>query len=244
AEVAYDAIRQATAADERAETMHSDLEGRAIAIAGVSSRNRGRGRGPQYALMVFGRSTRENNCDCDRSNEASLLQTVYLQNDREVLAMIDRVPKGSTEGGWIDQVARELGIKKRPAKAAAKRRPPEIQKRIAQLAKRMRKLRENGKAKEARGLQKKIAALAKRYPAGPAAAQKKSGKVAPASIDTAKIDTAKIVRQAYLRTLSRYPSDKEMATAKGYIESSEDTLGGIRGLLWALINTKEFIVNH
>ena len=239
AEVAYDAIRQATAADVRVETMQQDLAGRAIAIAGVSSRNRGRGAGPEYALMVFGRSTRQSNCDCDRSNEASLLQTVYLQNDRDVLAMIDRAPRGSTEGGWVNQVARELGIKQRPAPTARKRRPPEVQKRIAQMAKRMRKLRQAGKTKEARSMQQKIAALVRRFPAGPAFASQKSGKV-----EAASMDTEKIVRQAYLRTVSRYPSDKEMATAKSYIESSDDTLGGIRGLLWALLNTKEFIVNH
>ena len=81
--------------------------------------------------------------------------------------------------------------------------------------------------------------MAKRYPAGPPVAQQKSGKV-----DVASIDTEKIVRQAYLRTVSRYPSDQELATARRYIESSEDTLGGIRDVLWALLNTKEFIVNH
>ena len=29
-----------------------------------------------------------------------------------------------------------------------------------------------------------------------------------------------------------------------YIDESEDTIEGVRGLLWALLNTKEFIVNH
>ena len=35
------------------------------------------------------RSTRESNCDCDRSMEASLLQTVYLQNDADLYQAID-----------------------------------------------------------------------------------------------------------------------------------------------------------
>ena len=74
----------------------SDLNGRAIAIAQASARyNRGN-RDEVFALSVFGRSTRESNCDCDRSAEASLLQTVYLQNDQSVLDMLK--PGG---GGWI-----------------------------------------------------------------------------------------------------------------------------------------------
>ena len=43
------------------------------------------------------------NCDCDRSNEASLLQTVFLRNDNEVLAMV-----GDPRNGWVAQIADQL----------------------------------------------------------------------------------------------------------------------------------------
>ena len=52
------------------------------------------------------------------------------------------------------------------------------------------------------------------------------------------------MRQAYLRTLSREPSDAEMQTALTYIKESPDEISGIRDVLWSLLNTKEFIVNH
>ena len=53
-----------------------------------------------------------------------------------------------------------------------------------------------------------------------------------------------IVNQAYLRTLSRYPSEQEMIRSVQYIQDAEDPVNGVRGLLWALVNTKEFVVNH
>jgi hypothetical protein len=53
-----------------------------------------------------------------------------------------------------------------------------------------------------------------------------------------------IVKQAYLRTLSRYPTEQELAKCIKYINESEDTINGVRGVLWALVNTKEFVVNH
>ena len=62
--------------------------------------------------------------------------------------------------------------------------------------------------------------------------------------EVVQIDTAAIIRQAYLRSLSRYPTDSETARATKYYEETEDVARGTKDLLWALINTKEFIVNH
>ena len=53
-----------------------------------------------------------------------------------------------------------------------------------------------------------------------------------------------IVRQAYLRTVSRYPADDELKKSVAYIAQAEDPVDGVRDVLWALLNTKEFIVNH
>jgi len=93
AEVIYDAITIATAGTEESQALCSLEADRAIDDPIVDSR-----RG-SYALSVFGRSLRESNCDCDRSMEPSLLQTVFLQNDGEMLAMISR-PEG-----WVAEVA-------------------------------------------------------------------------------------------------------------------------------------------
>ena len=37
---------------------------------------------------------------------------------------------------------------------------------------------------------------------------------------------------------------KEMARATSHVEQADDDMNGVRDVLWALINTKEFIVNH
>jgi hypothetical protein len=67
----------------------------------------------------------------------------------------------------------------------------------------------------------------------------------PADRDTApEMDVQQVVQSAYLRTLSRYPTDSEMATCVAFFDESENKISAARDLLWALINTKEFIVNH
>jgi hypothetical protein len=56
--------------------------------------------------------------------------------------------------------------------------------------------------------------------------------------------SAKLVKQAYLRTLSRYPTAEEMDRCHQFLASSANPVEGAKGLLWTLVNTKEFIVNH
>lgn len=92
AEVIYDAIKIATAGNEESQALCSLEADRAIDDPIVDPRR------PDYALSVFGQSIRESNCDCDRSMEPSLLQTVFLQNDGEMLTMIGR-PEG-----WVAEV--------------------------------------------------------------------------------------------------------------------------------------------
>ena len=56
-------------------------------------------------------------------------------------------------------------------------------------------------------------------------------------------DPDQVIREAYLRTLGRTPSGEEEEIARGYFRESGNTKG-MRDLLWALLNTKEFITNH
>ena len=58
------------------------------------------------------------------------------------------------------------------------------------------------------------------------------------------LDTERLVTTAYLRTLSRNPNSEELLRSVEFVESSDDKMNGLRGLLWALLNTKEFVVNH
>ncbi len=85
-------------------------------------------------------------------------------------------------------------------------------------------------------LQKRLAQTTKRYGLpGPERDQ-------PAK--AAKVDTAELISQAYLRTLSRPPSATELSSTRAYVADASTTSAGMRDVLWALLNTKEFIVNH
>ena len=54
----------------------------------------------------------------------------------------------------------------------------------------------------------------------------------------------RLIREAFLRTLSRVPTDRDVALARDYLKESASLDAGMRDLLWALINTDEFLVNH
>src|SRR5262249_34700403 len=58
------------------------------------------------------------------------------------------------------------------------------------------------------------------------------------------LEPSDIVRLAYLRTLGRLPDDREGDVARKYVSTSGERAKGLRALLWALLNTKEFITNH
>lgn len=164
AEVLLDAVAQASAADAALPAFATNMESRAIGpIQGAGA---GR-RADEYAGRVFGRSNRDTNCDCSRSDEPNLLQAVYLQNDGQMLTALDR------DNGWIHEQAERLGESSPPPEARRQ-----------------------------------------------------------------------LIERAYLRTLNRLPNASEEAAALAYFEAEPSADAGLRGILWALLNTKEFITNH
>lgn len=54
----------------------------------------------------------------------------------------------------------------------------------------------------------------------------------------------KRITEAFLRTLSRPPTSDEMQKSRTDIAAAPDPIDGLRDLLWALLNTREFTVNH
>ena len=52
------------------------------------------------------------------------------------------------------------------------------------------------------------------------------------------------IDEMYLGTLSRYPDDEERSTAARAIAKAGDPRRGYEDLLWALLNSKEFLYNH
>ena len=181
-------------------------------------------------MMVFGRSTRESSCDCDRSDDPTLLQTVYLQNDRDLHALLDR--RGD---GWLDQLARQYRIPQGNQASRRAPRPVNYNERVKQLRQQITRLREAGNTEQAERLARNLAGYKKRFAEPARTAEPES---------SAAFATEQIVKQAFLRTLSRFPSDEELQRSVEYVNADENKINGVRGLVWALLNTKEFIVNH
>lgn len=156
AEVVYDSVKQALAASDQQQDVRNDLSRRAIGH--LSMRLAG-----TYAMQVFGKPERAVNCDCERMNQSTLLQSIFLQND----PLIDQRLEGS---GWLEEISH----------------------------------REN---------------------------------------TLTASDKTELVREAWLRSVGHLPDAEEEERALQHLESASSTTEGMRDLLWALLNTKEFILN-
>ena len=55
---------------------------------------------------------------------------------------------------------------------------------------------------------------------------------------------AEVLRQLYLRTLCRPPSDDEQAAILGQLQNEPDKKAVMDDVFWALLNSKEFIFTH
>jgi hypothetical protein len=272
AEVVYDAVVAATAGEAELVKRNADpLTNCAVGLGlGYTVRNNG-GRGnANYALSVFGKPKRETPCDCERSNEPSLLQTVFLRNDQEMFGLITR------KSGWLDTA---VGAKPMVAAAEGPMGREGAGERVSEEVKKLRrefmqirndqeriaaKLKETGKDAPTGEKRKKLeqqqawntmrlAELRKDRMAEFGGAGRKgqaqrgdskSTAAAKAPAAPTPLTTAELIRQAYLRTFSREPSTTELANAESYMKDSTDRAEGLRDLVWALMNTKEFVVNH
>ncbi|MDZ4851911.1 MAG: DUF1549 and DUF1553 domain-containing protein [Pirellulaceae bacterium] len=240
AESLCDAISQATTSLETARVEQANPRRRAIAVQG-STAQRGVGN---YALQMFGKPARIGTCDCERSNEPNLLQAIYLENDEEVIAAIER------RGGWLHMTALQLGIPFRPREAY----DAGMSRKIVQMAMQLPEYRVEAEKLKAEGKQAEYEAKVERIKInrgylGMFTDQElekfvtrentamKATSDPPPTVD-------ELIREAYLRVLSRDPTDEQFAKARLYVEQSTNTVVGLRDLLWALINSYEFCVNR
>ncbi|MBI1313337.1 DUF1549 domain-containing protein [bacterium] len=167
AEILFDAIQQATAESRELPRLVVDVSNRAIGPQGGAFL--GRRNHNDYASTVFGRSSRDANCDCSASTDPNLLQAIFMKNDREVVEALER------QSGWLNEV-----------RGALKR----------------------------------------------------------ASRQNSVVDHEALVRTAFLRTLSRQPTESEFDRSTQHLKRAGDTMEGLHDLLWALLNTREFLTNH
>ncbi len=251
AEIAFDIMVQATRNNEKNAEFVSNTDKHATTVPGSGIRRRGNGPA-EYALTVFGRSTRESNCDCDRTEEPSLLQTIFVRNDGQLLSLID------DSEGWLQQVAKDNQLtftRKSQADAADARKEQrgQLKNRFRAQAKRLKEriaeAEKAGKEQQVKALTaqlEKIKADAQKMGVGDEETEAQTAETpeTPQPPVPSNLNIEEIVNEAYLRTLSRLPNADEMQTASQAIRESSDPLDGVRNVLWALINTREFLVNH
>jgi hypothetical protein len=256
AEIAVDILLQATLNSTRNSEFVTSLDKRALSIPGSGVRQRNR-TPADYALTVFGRSVRESNCDCDRSEEPSLLQTIFLRNDGQALGLLD------ANDGWLAEVAKQNNLtfvrRSSPDGADMQRERQRAQQKEQlqqRLDTRIKRLKEQIAAAEKDNNQRQLTSLRSQLKTLKEQAQKQGftptdsepgDSADPTAVAAAKppeFNIDEVITEAWLRTLSRFPTTDEIQTAKTHIQDAQDPVEGIRSVLWALLNTREFVVNH
>ena len=231
AEVIFDSITFAASNAETNRTFRNAVQDRAISIPGTVAnvKRTKNSTDASFALQVFGRSERASSCDCDRSDETSLIQTVYMQNDRDIHLMLTR------KDSWLNRMAQQntANIQAVNAEKSLKALNDRISKMEIQKA----NFQPAKNKKQIQNLSKQIKNLNKTK-------RDWEEKLATAQKLTGELDIQQVVEEAYLRTLSRFPTEEELARCKQHISEEKDLVQGVTGVLWALVNTKEFIVNH
>jgi hypothetical protein len=248
AEVVYDAVILATGSDQNAEKLRTDLNQMAIAEGKPNRRNQ-----QDFALEVFGQSMRESNCDCDRSDAPSLLQSIYLRNDADMHKRL------SDKNGWVAQACSELGVagpsnSPEPRRIASRKRAESYRKqfllRVAQYQKLSVEKQLGAKPQLQRDYNRMTAKLRTMKFDVPKLSKLLKDKDswpelnAPSSVKAPVKTVRELIEEAYLRTLSRYPEPEETEISVSFIEESKTPADGMQSLLWALVNTKEFILSH
>jgi hypothetical protein len=268
AEAAFDAMRVALVKDSIAEQARELEVPRALTQPGASAKADSRDD-QSYALTVFGRSVRESNCDCDRTSEPSLLQTVFLLNDSAVQGWL-----GDSKSSWVSEVADKYGWKmKGDAGASAReaqvaRANAGFRQRMLSIDERIVKAKRSSQKKFIESLEnqkkeilKQARVFAKKNGLEDSldeilnheilnhneqAPQEKNvvDATSSGSGQITEVQALWIAENAYLRTLSRKPNTSELSTAITYLKSEQEPTTAVEGLMWGLINTKEFILNH
>ncbi len=151
AEVLLDSVDQVTGASTKFSGVPAGTRALQLPDTGFTS----------YFLMVFGRPEGASPCECERSNDANLAQSLHLLNSADV--------------------------------------------------------------------QNKLAAG--------------DGRAATLSAD-ARLSHPQRIEQLYLQVYSRRPAPEESAAAIAYIAKTKNDRAAYEDIVWALLNTKEFLFNH
>jgi Protein of unknown function (DUF1549)/Protein of unknown function (DUF1553) len=232
AEVVFDSIAMATASSTGAKKVATDLDNRAIGPnASISGKARG---GDNYTLTTFGKPARLANCDCERTSDPTLLQTLYTRNDPTFLSLVDSAKRDGS--GWIEELRRAASPEFSPERIKAEIAKFEAGK---ERVLKQRAEREKGRVlaeKDRQKYEREIAELDTRIA--------RSRATLAESEKRSTVDFDRAIEEVFLRTVSRPPTNDELAKARADVDAASDKVNGVRDLLWAMLNTREFMVNH
>ena len=221
AEVIVDAVAAAAAGREELEARRKDP----ITLCSI-----GLARKAHAALAMFGKPRRDTPCDCERSSSPSMLQALTLQSSFESFGM---------HSEWLQAARAELTVINRKSAAikARERQLMQTAARVEAMVKMIEEVKEKDPAQakrlseELRGVQAELAAARAALADTP-------------EVRTTRAKVQELIREAYLRTFSRLPTDSELAKVTQYAVDLNDPAAALGDLFWALVNSKEFLVNH
>ena len=64
------------------------------------------------------------------------------------------------------------------------------------------------------------------------------------ALERKPVDFDRTIEDTFLRTVNRLPTAAEFQQAKADVAAANSPVDGVRELLWVMLNTREFIVNH
>ena len=245
AEVVTDAITQATASKSRVIDFATTTLNRTIGPDAMTRKNK-HVAAMAYALNVFGKPERAENCDCERSNSPTLLQAIFTRNDPTVNAMIEG--RDRKNPGWISELDRYYnGANQNAPKSKNSKKLREFYEQRRKLVASAPKRPNNSQNKAMTGFataskehRQKVQKLNSSIHKFSGANRTKKTEAKPLTPQVIN----RLIDETFLRTVSRFPTPLERAKAKTDIDASKNKIHGIKDLLWALLNTKEFLVNH
>ena len=236
AEVLYDAINQMTGSQSSFSGL--PVGTRAVQLPDNSFNSQ------SYFLTVFGRPDSSSSCECERSSDASLAQSLHLLNSKDIQGKLssgtgraanlagqktpadEALAKAKTEHAAAAKALEVVNTQVDKAKASAK--TDDLKKKLAELIEKKQKPAED-----------KIAA-----------AKDALDKALP----EATVAEDERIRSLFLLAFSREPSGSEVVLARSHLdriikdkddkEKPADRKASYEDIIWALFNTKEFLFNH
>ena len=236
AEVLYDAINQMTGSQPSFSGL--PVGTRAVQLPDNSFNSQ------SYFLTVFGRPDSSSSCECERSSDASLAQSLHLLNSKDIQG---KLASGS------GRAAKLSGAKTPVSEALAKAKTEQAAADKALVAVDVQVEKATAAAKTDAAKKALTDLIDKKQK--PAQAKAAAAKAAFEKAQTAAaVEEEKKIRGLFLLAFSREPSGSEVLLARAHLERIIKDKDGkekpavrkdsFEDIIWALFNTKEFLFNH